>query len=209
MKKCPKCENEHEKAGTYCSRSCANSRIFSESAIQKKREAALKCLQDPEYNKRKLRGCIKRAARIRQENIENQTERDQAKYDRNIMREWNSIGWDMKRWLVVYEQENKCNHCKIDSWREKPISLEIDHIDGDRYNNDRKNLEGICPNCHSLTDTWRGKHRKKKVGFTDQEIHDAYMSAGNVKKTITVLKLRQSRTTEERILKAVERIIPR
>lgn len=209
MKICPKCKNEHEKQGTFCSRSCANSRIFSESAIQKKREAALRNAKDPEYNKRRLLGCVKQAARVRQENIENQSERDQDKYDRNIKREWDSIGYDMKRWLIIYEQNNKCNHCDLDEWREQPMSLEMDHIDGDRYNNDRKNLEAVCPNCHMLTETWRGKHRKGKIGLTDQQIYDAYIEAGTVRQTIDSLKLRRSRQTEKRILRAVEKIIPR
>ena len=37
MKVCPKCNTEHEKSGKYCCRSCANSRVFSDSALEKKR----------------------------------------------------------------------------------------------------------------------------------------------------------------------------
>jgi hypothetical protein len=31
MKLCPKCQKEHHKDGVYCSRSCANSRVWSET----------------------------------------------------------------------------------------------------------------------------------------------------------------------------------
>ena len=41
MKKCPKCDCNHEKSGKYCSRSCANSRVFTEETKQKKRESGL------------------------------------------------------------------------------------------------------------------------------------------------------------------------
>ena len=42
-------------------------------------------------------------------------------------------------------------------WNEKSITLELDHIDGDRYNNNFDNLRILCPNCHSQTPTFRGR----------------------------------------------------
>jgi len=41
MKVCPKCNTEHKKSGIYCCRSCANSRVFSDTAIEKKRNKSL------------------------------------------------------------------------------------------------------------------------------------------------------------------------
>lgn len=58
-------------------------------------------------------------------------------------------------------KENKCEECKLDSWCEKPLSLELDHIDGDRTNHKLKNLKILCPNCHSQTSTYRSKNKKK------------------------------------------------
>lgn len=43
------------------------------------------------------------------------------------------------------------------SWRNLPITLHIDHIDGDRLNNTLENLRYLCPNCHSQTDTYTGR----------------------------------------------------
>ncbi|MFE2308005.1 hypothetical protein [Streptomyces sp. NPDC059411] len=37
----------------------------------------------------------------------------------------------------------------------------MDHASGDRLDNRRENLRYLCPNCHSLTDTWRRKGRPK------------------------------------------------
>ena len=56
----------------------------------------------------------------------------------------------------------KCSECGIDSWCGKPLTLQMDHING--INNDHRleNLRFICPNCHSQTETYCGKNQKKK-----------------------------------------------
>lgn len=48
----------------------------------------------------------------------------------------------------------------IDSikWNGKPLTLELEHIDGNSENNNRDNLECICTNCHSQTPTYKGKN---------------------------------------------------
>jgi predicted RNA-binding Zn-ribbon protein involved in translation (DUF1610 family) len=47
---------------------------------------------------------------------------------------------------ITYE----CNQCGIGNiWNNKPITLEINHIDGNWLNNQILNLEFLCPNCHS------------------------------------------------------------
>ena len=69
---------------------------------------------------------------------------------------WDTLGWDGMRRRIIIEQDGKCNHCDIDEWRGSPLSLEVDHINGINDDNRRENLEAICPNCHSITDSWRG-----------------------------------------------------
>lgn len=54
--------------------------------------------------------------------------------------------------------ERVCMHCDGDRWGTEPIPLELHHKDGDRHNNRLDNLEILCPNCHALTDTYRGKN---------------------------------------------------
>lgn len=44
-------------------------------------------------------------------------------------------------------------------WQGSIISLEIDHIDGDNTNNLLTNLRYLCPNCHALTPTYRGRNK--------------------------------------------------
>jgi len=51
------------------------------------------------------------------------------------------------------------NVCKQITWLEKDIPLELHHIDGDHSNNELSNLTLLCPNCHALTDNYRGKNK--------------------------------------------------
>lgn len=57
--------------------------------------------------------------------------------------------------------DSKCTKC---GWSERnpytgTIPLEIEHIDGNWKNSYEENLELLCPNCHSLTSTYRGANR--------------------------------------------------
>ena len=59
--------------------------------------------------------------------------------------------------------EYKCAICGISEWQNKPLSLQLDHING--VNNDHRieNLRFLCPNCHSQTETYAGKNNAPVV----------------------------------------------
>ena len=48
----------------------------------------------------------------------------------------------------------KCELCQINAWQGRPLNLQLDHIDGNRLNNNLINLRLLCPNCHSQTPTF-------------------------------------------------------
>ena len=71
-----------------------------------------------------------------------------------------------KRLISEGIKEYKCECCGLNEWLGEPIPLELDHIDGDHYNNILENLKILCPNCHAKTPTYRGKNKKSKKSET-------------------------------------------
>lgn len=79
----------------------------------------------------------------------------------------------------------ECSICKISNWNGKEITLEIDHINGDNIDNRPENLRYLCPNCHSQTETYKGKNVNTGVmKVSDGEILEAYQLEGNIRKAL-------------------------
>ena len=58
-------------------------------------------------------------------------------------------------------KEARCERCGNTEWEGLAIPLEVHHIDGNKHNNSLSNLQLLCPNCHALTPTYRGRNIKK------------------------------------------------
>jgi hypothetical protein len=151
MKICPKCNVQHNKPGKFCSRACANSRAWT-AEINASRSA-------------KMAG--KPSTRVIG---------DMEKWRDNIKQTWlnkynatpfSELGMENRRRRVFEEQNYCCNRCGIAEWQGVKLSLELEHKDGNSHNNARENLEGLCPNCHSITDTWRGRNKPAKNGINE------------------------------------------
>jgi hypothetical protein len=63
------------------------------------------------------------------------------------------------RRALIHRDGDKCATCGIYEWNGKPITFEVEHIDGNPENDHQSNLELICPNCHSQTNTYKGKNK--------------------------------------------------
>ena len=82
----------------------------------------------------------------------------------------------IRRWL--FEKHNrKCSKC---GWSEinqhtKTLPLEVEHINGNPYDNRPENLDLLCPNCHAMTATYRGANRGngKRSYLKNYEYHKA------------------------------------
>lgn len=76
---------------------------------------------------------------------------------------WDKLGRVRRRERLIEEAGFKCSQCGWDKRRlDGGCPLEIDHIDGNHKNNSKENLRVLCPNCHSLTPTFRNWGRKGK-----------------------------------------------
>jgi Zn finger protein HypA/HybF involved in hydrogenase expression len=75
--------------------------------------------------------------------------------------------YQLKRALIEIGRECICEQCGIgEIYNNKPLTLQIDHIDGNWYNNLEHNLRFLCPNCHSQTSTYGNKKTIKEKETT-------------------------------------------
>jgi uncharacterized protein YerC len=77
------------------------------------------------------------------------------------------------RLLHTNTLRNACYICGISEWLGKPLSLELDHINGIGDDHRLENLRMLCPNCHSQTETFKGRNKrsyKAKIAASNQKL---------------------------------------
>ena len=155
MGKCKKCGKEFNPVKglvNYCTIECRNSREWSDDDKKKKSISAKNSEKVRESNKNRPKEMWEKIGLKRKET-----------HKQNILTSnYEDLSFESLRFRILYEQENKCNRCGLDKWLGQDIILELEHKDGNNKNNVRDNLEMICPNCHSLTETWRGRNKKER-----------------------------------------------
>ena len=156
MKHCPKCNTAHEKPGTYCSRSCANGRVWSAEAKKKRSKSLKKFIRDnPDWT-------VKRKEKIGQR-VETQKETLHKKNLQRFLDGEMIIRASLKKWLVITRGE-KCEVCQmLPEWNGRYLSLQVHHKNGKNTDNRPDNLMLLCPNCHTQTDTFAGRSCKKNM----------------------------------------------
>lgn len=64
----------------------------------------------------------------------------------------------------------KCYACGISEWNNKPLSLQLEHKNGRKLDSRIENLELLCPNCHSQTETFGSRNWKYQKLLRDGQI---------------------------------------
>lgn len=70
----------------------------------------------------------------------------------------------LRRYALRHATDVRCALCaNVGEWRGRPLTLQLDHVNG-RYNDNRlENLRWLCPNCHSQTPTFAGRGSVRRV----------------------------------------------
>jgi DNA-binding transcriptional ArsR family regulator len=58
-------------------------------------------------------------------------------------------------------KQNRCEECGLAEWRGRPLSMALHHVNGDGRDNRLANLQFLCPNCHSQTENFSGRGRRR------------------------------------------------
>lgn len=86
---------------------------------------------------------------------------------------------------IGIEQEGRCACCGNYEWLGKELPMELEHKNGDHHDNRRENIELLCPNCHALTPTWRGRNKKRpRLAVSDEELLAALKREPSIRKAL-------------------------
>lgn len=178
----------------YCSRKCSNKRNHTNETKEKIRKSIKKYIEknsnsylfNDDIKKKRLETYFK--------TIKNKL----------LNADFSTLGYDAIKKRLFYEQNGKCNKCGNSEWLGQPISLELEHKDGNHYNNLRDNLELLCPNCHSQTDTYRGKNvHNAKSHYSDNDLIEAFIKEGTICKALKSLGMASKGKNYERFVKCL------
>lgn len=97
----------------------------------------------------------------------------------------------LRKYFREYGTDYCCSKCQASEWLGEPLTLELDHKNGDRMNNSIANLRWLCPNCHSQTETFKSRNSggcgSKRV--SDELFVEAIKSSKNIAESLLKVKL--------------------
>lgn len=150
---CEKCEIKlpiNKKNNKFCSKSCAakiNGELFPKRVSK--------------YNGKQCLWCFN-SIKIKSNYCNNKCR--VAHYNMNRFLDWYYNNGDFSgspkliKSFIVLINGYKCFECGISNYNNKPLTLHLEHIDGNALNNAKNNLSLLCPNCHGQTPTYAGRN---------------------------------------------------
>lgn len=179
---CVRCKKEFEedwrkdKQGIprFCSRACANARDWSEKdKLLRAKKQRDYCDSHPDEMKRRAINSQGHRFSIESRRIGGKvsaTKSHNASIEKAKLILERGASWEVARhhWTaikgyIVSLRGNVCAICKGDgTWQGVPLSMDLDHEDGNPDNNVLENLRILCPNCHRITPFWGNSKAKRK-----------------------------------------------
>jgi hypothetical protein len=162
---CERCGNSYSSiigSGRFCSRACSNKRVHTQEVKLKIAQSLSKTTKGKTRKGHQITDATKK--KISDTHAKRRSIRLQ-----KILTETGLVKGQTLKYLLLEAglKENICEVCGQSAiWNDLPLTLELDHIDGNRMNNSLDNLRIICLNCHSQTDTFRWKNSKTIKPYT-------------------------------------------
>jgi RNAse (barnase) inhibitor barstar len=85
---------------------------------------------------------------------------------------------------LIKKYGNKCMDCGWDKIHKITgnVPIQLEHIDGNSNNNNLENLKLLCPNCHSLTETYGSLNKGK--GRNERKLYREYLKKLTIEELI-------------------------
>lgn len=163
--KCENCNNSHNGnygSGRFCSNKCARCFSTKQKRLEINKKVSVKLQGRKGNNGNGFRDGFDDRRKILSNEDRIKAKQNYKKYiERKIKSTpFESLSKKVIKRLLIEDRGHQCESCKNTHWLTNSITLELEHIDGNKKNNNKANLLLLCPNCHSYTPTWR---RKKKL----------------------------------------------
>ena len=146
---CKRCSEPIEyskRKNKFCSHSCAATYTNNLRGHYRSEEKPCKNCDEPTY--RKSGYCSKKCYLAHRRTIKIHQIEQGLVSERQTLRNY-----------LIEKFGYHCFECGLDEWQEEHLPLELDHIDGNPENDFPNNLRLLCPNCHSITPTWKSKNK--------------------------------------------------
>ena len=111
----------------------------------------------------------------------------------------------IKRALINH-RGHKCEMCNLTSWMGQDIPLEVHHLNGNNKDNAPENLQLVCPNCHALTNFYRGKNINTQgyQKIEDEVFVEALRNSSNIRQALLSLGLSAKGANYEKAYRLIE-----